>query len=259
VQLSASDNQGVTAVSLIADGALVGTVTSLPYTFTLNTSSFARGSLHTLSAVAGDQAGNSTTVSTTVTAGASRDTTPPLVGFQQPLAGGTVGISQVEQIIVSASDNVGVSSVSLYADGALVGSDTTAPYTFTWNTSSLSAGSQHILRAVAADQAGNSTGVSITVTVGASVDTSPPQVWFIDPVNGDRVSGNQTISIGATDNVAVTRVEFYIDNQLFTTWSTGPYTVRWKTNTAGKGNHTLTAIAYDAAGNSAPASIAVTK
>jgi len=258
VELSASDNQGVTAVSLIADGALVGTVTALPYTFTWNTSSFARGSLHTLSAVAGDQANNSTTVSITVTAGASRDTTPPLVGFQQPQAGGTVGISQGEQITVSASDTVGVSWVSLYADGALVGSGTSAPYTFPWNTSSLSLGSQHTLRAVAADQAGNSTGVSITVTVTAG-DTTTPRVWFIDPVNGDRVNGNQTISIGATDDVAVTRVEFYIDNQLFTTWSIGPYTVRWKTNTAGKGNHTLTVIAYDAAGNNASTSITVNK
>ncbi|HXI90941.1 MAG TPA: Ig-like domain-containing protein [Blastocatellia bacterium] len=259
VQLSASDNQGVTALSLIADGALVGTVTSLPYTFTLNTSSFARGSLHTLSAVAGDQAGNSTTVSTTVTAGASRDTTPPLVGFQQPQAGGTVGISQGEQVTVSASDNVGVASVSLYADGALVGSDTAAPYSFSWNTSSLSAGSQHTLRAVAGDQAGNSSSVSITVTVGASVDTTAPQVWFINPVNADRVSGNQTITMGASDNVAVTRVELYIDNQLFTTLTRAPYTVKWKANTAAKGNHTLTAIAYDAAGNNASTSITVNK
>jgi hypothetical protein len=121
----------------------------------------------------------------------------------------------------------------------------------------LAAGSQHTLSAVAADQAGNSTSVSITVTVTAGGDTTAPGVWFIDPENGDHITGNQTVSIGATDNVAVTRVEFYIDNQLFTTWTRAPYTVKWKTNNAGRGNHTLKCIAFDAAGNSAATSITV--
>jgi thermitase len=256
VQLSASDNQAVTAVSLIADGVLVGTVTALPYTFTWNTSSFASGSLHTLSAVAGDQANNWASVSINVTAAAPRDATPPSVSFQQPQAGGTVGKSQGEQITVDASDNVSVASVSLYADGALVGADTSAPYVFSWNTSSLAAGSQHTLRAVAADQAGNSSSVSITVTVRAS-DTTPPRVWFVDPEDGDRVRGDVRVNVGASDNVAVTRVEFYIDNQLFTTWTRAPYTVKWKTQNAASGNHTLKCIAFDAAGNNAATSITV--
>jgi chitinase len=257
VQLTASDNLGVTAVSLIADGELLGTLTALPYTFTWNTSLFASGSVHTLSAVAGDQANNWVSTSITVTAVAPRDTTPPSVSFQQPQAGGTVGKSQSEQITVNASDNVAVTSVSLYADGALVGADTSAPYVFSWNTSSLAAGSQHTLRAVAADQAGNSTGVSITVTVRAIGDAAPPQGWFANPENGDRIRGDVKVTIGASDNVAVTRVEFYIDNQLFTTWTRGPYTVKWKTNNAARGNHTLKCIAFDAAGNNAATSITV--
>ena len=256
VQLSASDNQAVTAVSLIADGVLVGTATALPYTFTWDTSSFASGSLHTLSAVAGDQANNWVSVSTTVTAAAPRDAAPPSVSFQQPQAGGTVGDSQGEQITVNALDNVSVASVSLYADGALVGAATSAPYVFSWDTSSLAVGSQHTLRAVAADQAGNSSSVSITVTVTAS-DTTPPQVWFTDPENGDRVKGEVKVTVGATDNVAVTRVDFYIDNELFTTWTRAPYTVKWKTKNAASGSHTLKCIAFDAAGNNATTSITV--
>jgi len=259
IQLDSQDGTAVAYVQLTADGVVLGTLSTAPYTFLWNTSSLAIGSTHALSAITADPAGNWTVLSVTATVGVTSDATPPAVSFLQPQASGTVAKSQGEQINVSASDNVGVASVSLYADGVLIGTDTSAPYAFSWNTSSLAAGSQHTLRAVAADQAGNSTGVSITVTVAAGSDTTAPQIWFIDPVNGNRVTGNQTISIGATDNVAVTRVEFYIDNQLFTTWSSGPYTVKWKTNTAGKGNHTLTAIAYDAAGNSTPTSITVTK
>lgn len=257
VQLSASDNQAVTAVSLIADGDLVGTVTALPYTFTWDTSSFASGSLHTLSAVAGDQANNWVSTSITVTAAAALDATPPSVSFQEPQAGGTVGKSQSEQVTVNASDNVGVTSVSLYADGVLVGADTSAPYAFSWNTSSLVAGSQHTLRAVAADQAGNSTDVSITVTVRAAGDTTAPRVWFTNPENGERVRGEVRVKVGATDNVAVTRVEFYIDDQLFTSWTYGPYTAKWKASHVARGNHTLKCLAYDAAGNNAATSITV--
>ncbi len=257
VQLTASDNLGVAVVSLIADGEVVGTVTALPYTFTWNTSSFVSGSVHTLSAVAGDQANNWGSASISVTAAARRDTTPPSVSFQQPQAGGTVAKSQAEQITVNASDNVSVASVKLYADGTLVSTDTTAPYVFQWNTSSLAADSQHTLRAVAADQAGNSTGVSITVTVRANPDTTAPRVSFDKPENGDRVKGDVKVTIDASDNVAVTRVEFYIDNQLFTTWTRAPYTVKWKTHNAAKGDHTLKCIAFDAAGNSASTSITV--
>jgi subtilisin family serine protease len=258
IQLDAQDGTGVSYVQLLADGVELGMLSVAPYVFVWNTSSFAIGSTHELIATTADPAGNWTMLTVSATVVANLDSTPPTVSFSQPLAGGTVGTSQGELIGVNASDNVGVSCVSLYADGALVGSDTSAPYAFSWNTSSLAAGSQHTLRAVATDQAGNSTSVSITVTVSAG-DPTAPQVWFIDPVNGARVGGNQSVSIGATDNVAVTSVEFYIDNQLFTTWSSGPYTVRWKTNTARKGNHTLRAVAYDAAGNSSSTSIVVVK
>ncbi len=259
VQLSVSDNVGVTSVSLIADGVLLGTATGGPYNFTWNTSAFGTGSQHTLIAVAGDQAGNSTTVSINVTAVSSSDTTPPSVGFQTPLAGGTVAKSQGTQVTVNATDNVAVTSVSLYADEALVGSGTAAPYSFLWNTSSLAGGSQHTLRAVAVDQAGNSKAVSITVTVQASGDTTPPVVSFLSPVNGDKVKGNETVSVNATDNVAVTRVEFYADNQLVTFWTTAPYTTKWQTTKLAKGMHTLTCVAHDAAGNTASTSITVTK
>ena len=257
VQLTASDNQAVTAVSLIADGELVGTVTALPYSFTWNTSSFVSGSVHTLSAVAADQANNWVSTSISVTAVAPGDTTPPSVSFQQPQSDGTVGKSQDEQITVNASDNVSVTSVSLYADGTLVGTDTSAPYVFSWNTSGLAAGSPHTLRAVAADQAGNSTGASITVTVRESGDTTAPRVWFVSPENENRVRGDVRVTIRASDNVAVTKVDFYIGNQLFTSWTRAPYTVKWKTNKAGRGNHTLKCVAFDAAGNSTTTSITV--
>jgi hypothetical protein len=111
------------------------------------------------------------------------------------------------------------------------------------------------LRAVAVDPAGNSTSVTINVTVR---DTVAPQVSFTAPRNGDKVKGEETVSVNATDNVAVMRVDFYADNQLVMSWSRPPYTMKWNAGRLSKGPHTLTCTAIDGAGNSASMSITVT-
>jgi thermitase len=255
VNVSASDNVGVASVTLYADGTLTGTKTSAPYVFTLNTSGFAAGSQHTLTATARDQAGNSTSASIAVTVNSLSDTTPPSLSFAQPQANGSVGESSHEPIQVNAQDNVAVASVRLFADGTLLGSANGTPYVFSWNCTTFAVGSRHTLTAVAVDQAGNSTSVSISVTVR---DTVAPQVSFIAPRNGDKVKGDETVSVNATDNVAVTRVDFYADNQLVMSWSRPPYTMRWNAGRLSKGPHTLTCTAYDGAGNSASMSIMVT-
>jgi hypothetical protein len=66
----------------------------------------------------------------------------------------------------SASDNVGVTRVELYRDGALIGTDTSSPYAFTWDTTTVSNGS-HSLQTRAYDAAGN-TGSSAVVNVTVS-------------------------------------------------------------------------------------------
>jgi chitinase len=92
------------------------------------------------------------------------DTTAPTASISSPAAGATV--SGTITVSASASDNVGVTKVELRADGTLVGTDTTSPYSFSLNTTSLSNGS-HTLQARAYDAAnntGNSAGRSVTVS-----------------------------------------------------------------------------------------------
>ena len=70
-------------------------------------------------------------------------------------------------VAANAGDNVGVAKVEFTVNGALAATDTSAPYTFSWNTRKLS--SSYTLGAVAVDAAGNrSAPASITVTVGGS-------------------------------------------------------------------------------------------
>lgn len=89
----------------------------------------------------------------------------------------------------------------------------------------------------------------------SSPDTMAPTVSISSPVANAVVSGNQSISASATDNIGVTKVEFYIGGVLKSTDNTSPYTYLWDTTNGGTHGctgphtHTLSAKAYDAAGN----------
>ena len=62
-------------------------------------------------------------------------------------------------------------------------------------------------------------------------------------------SGTITFNATASDNVGVTKVEFYVDGVLKGTDTTSPYSMTLDSTTLTNGSHTLTGKAYDAAGN----------
>ncbi|NPC72398.1 PHB depolymerase family esterase [Corallococcus exiguus] len=82
-------------------------------------------------------------------------------------------------------------------------------------------------------------------------DTTAPTVNVTAPVSGATVSGTVTVTASASDNVGVTRVDFYVDGNLVGTASTAPHAFSWNTTTVANGSHVLGARAFDAAGNSA--------
>ncbi len=72
-----------------------------------------------------------------------------------------------------------------------------------------------------------------------------PSVTITSPTNNASFVSpfDLTITATATDDVEVTKVEFYVDGQLIGTKTEAPYTVTWPDVCAG--NYVLTAIAYD--------------
>lgn len=147
----------------------------------------------------------------------------------------------------------GISKVDYYVDGVLKGSATASPFTFSWDTTTSPNGSR-VLIAKAYDLAGNhSNSPTVTVTVNNTVtttgDTTAPVAAITSPLSSATVSGTTTIAATATDNVAVTKVEFYVDSVLKSTSTVAPYTATWDTTTASNGTHSLLVKAYDAAGN----------
>ena len=109
--------------------------------------------------------------------GGGGDTTPPTTSVTSPASGATV--SGTVTVTATASDNVGVTKIELYADGALLGSGTTSPASVSWNTASVANGS-HSLTSKAYDAAGN-VGISAAVSVTVSNVAPPPPASLVNP------------------------------------------------------------------------------
>jgi hypothetical protein len=92
----------------------------------------------------------------------SLDTTPPTCQITSPADSGLV--NGLVSIAATATDSFGVERVEFYADGTLVGTDSSSPYAGTWDASGQAERSRHTLSCIAYDLAQNK-GYSDTVTV----------------------------------------------------------------------------------------------
>ena len=111
-----------------------------------------------------------------ITTGGGGDTTPPTTSVTAPASGATV--SGTVTVTATATDNVGVTRIELYADGVLLGTGTTSPASASWNTTAVANGS-HTLTSKAFDAAGNvGTSAAVTVTVSNSTTVTNP---FVNP------------------------------------------------------------------------------
>jgi len=182
--------------------------------------------------------------------GSPSDTQPPTVSISAPASGAT--LTGTVSVTASASDNVGVTKVEFYLDGALKSTDTTSPYAWSFDTTTAANGS-HTLSAKAYDAAGNvgtSTSVSVTVSNTTGGDTTPPTTSVTAPANGATVSGTVTVTATGSDNVGVTKMEIYIDGTLRTSNTNATsISYSWNTTTFANGSHTIVSKAYDAANN----------
>jgi Bacterial Ig domain len=179
------------------------------------------------------------------------DTQAPSVTITAPAAGSTVtGMVTVQ---TAASDDTGVAKAELYVDGVLQSTTTAAPFSFTWDSSQVPDGT-HTLLVKVYDAAFNLGQASVTVNAN-----NGPLVAITNPANGSTLpAGVDVIQASATDNVAITRVEFYVDGTLRPT--VDPLAQSWSfdTRTVLNGTHTITVKEYDADGNAGQASVTIT-
>ena len=168
------------------------------------------------------------------------DTTPPVVSATESGTSGTITLS------ATATDNVGVIKVDFYVDNVLKGSKTSAPYSMTLNSTTLSNASHSFVAKAydATNNVGSSSAINFTIN-NPVVDVTAPTVSVSTPGS----SGMITLSASATDNVGVTLVEFYVDGVLKGSTNIAPYSLTLNSASLSNASHTLSAKAYDAANN----------
>ena len=197
---TATFNENVTAASITFtltgpnNSAVAGTVSYNATTFTVTfTPSAALAAATTYTATvsgAMDASGTAMTSPYTWTF-STVDNVPPTVTMTAPADGSTVTGSAVT-VSATASDNVGVGSVQFLLDGGPLGSAVTqAPYSISWDSSSVANGS-HTLSAKATDTAGNTaTATAVTVTVS----NAAPSGIVVDTTVAKDATGPVSVSV----------------------------------------------------------------
>ena len=245
ISAAASDPDGtVTQVDFYRGTTLLASDTTSPYGYTW--SNAAAGN-YQVTAVARDNdgaTGSSAAVAVTVNSATNQ---APAVSLTSPAPGASFTAPANVTLTASASDTDGtVSRVEFYRGSTLIGSDTTSPYSATWNGA---AAGSYTLTALAVDNGGaarTSTAVSITVT---SAPNQLPTVSITSPIAGQSFTApaSLTMTAAASDSDGtITGVDFYVGTQLIATDTTNPYSAAW-TNVAA-GSYSLTAVARDNAG-----------
>jgi len=89
---------------------------------------------------------------------------------------------------------------------------------------------------------------------GPSSDTESPSVTITYPATGFTTSGSVNITVEATDNEDVSKVELLIDGVLKSTDTSSPYSFTIDFSTYSEGPHSVVAKAYDSSDNTAVSS-----
>ena len=125
---------------------------------------------------------------TTGTVTAAHAPTPPTVSITAPLNNSTIYdslVSHTTTLTAIASDSQsGVASVQFRIDGRIIATDAAAPYSASWNTTSVADG-PHTLTVIAKDRAGKTATTTETVTVVD--DYRPPTVSLTAPLNNSTI------------------------------------------------------------------------
>jgi len=254
VTAAAFDNIDIARVDFYHNTVFYDSDSNYPYEISWNTLLENEESEHMWFAKAFDTSnliGQSTSIVVNVD---NEDNVLPSGFIAQPYAGQLVS-GEVE-ILISASDNVGVNSVFIYINGESVSSINQSPYSYIWNTSGddVNEDEQYIISARINDANNNFHNTQpIAVIVNnntAFVDIIPPVISILSPVSGTVVSDSTQIRIYADDNIGIQEVIVTIDDTLEITLNDSPYIANWNTYIyPNNSQHTISAVASDSSNN----------
>ncbi len=245
ITANAQDNISVAGVQFKVDGQNVGTEdTSAPYAFSWNTTS-ATNADHIITAVARDSSQNTTT-SSPITITVSN---PPTLTISSPSENQNIVGNNITITYTKSGDLTYANHAHFVLDGGATKMD--LDFDGTYTISNVAPGNHTLVGMIARSDHSeielSEDTVSFTTTVP---DTTNPVVDIISPEEGSIVSGTTTLTAVATDNIAISGVQFKVNNQnVGAQDTTFPYQVSWNSTTVSNGTYTLTAIATDTSQN----------
>ncbi|MDO8435107.1 MAG: Ig-like domain-containing protein [bacterium] len=229
----ASDDVGVYSVEFYADGALLSTDTTQPYSFDVR---LAPGT-HQIIATAKDYVGNSSS-----TAPLALEVLRTTVSITNPQ--NLAQVSGIVPITVQISDLSPWAVVKVLIDGNMFRNimAQNGIASVDWDARLFASNSLHQITAMVIEPDD-----TVTDTISVTIkDQTNPVTSVTAPVAGSLVVSPVTIQSSASDDVAVSRVEFYVDDVLVSTQITPPYSY---TSALAIGAHTVFTKAYDAVEN----------
>jgi hypothetical protein len=188
------------------------------------------------------------------------DNVAPTATITTPTSGATYVTNDSPLVLGgTASDNLAVASVAW--SNAATGGSGTATGTSTWTVGAIAlAPGSNVITVTATDSVGNpSVGTTLTVTY----DVTPPTVAITAPTAGGTFVTASTpldISGTASDNVAVSKVEWRVNGGAFAPATTSNAWANWSVTGIAlvAGQNTIHVRATDTAGNSSTATLDVT-
>lgn len=188
----------------------------------------------------------------------------PTVNITSPADGATVNPGTATTITATATDDIGVASVTFRKGNTVLATDSTDPYSATFTPSAAEAGTSQVITATATDSKGQTTTTAISVRVSspgltptptppppATPQDTPPTVSLMAP-RKLKVGKEVTLTATATDpGGSVKDVVFYVGAKKVCTDSSSPYTCDYTPKRRDVGRTALIAIATDSAGQTA--------
>ena len=214
-------------VTFYVDGDLIGTDLVAPYSVTW-TPTVAK--TYSIRAQATDDKGSTVLSAVPYNVTVVAAVTAPTITFTPPT---TVGVNTVTTLSAAATAGTGatITQVQFLSGATVLGTDTTAPYTFDWTPTATGVVS---LTAKITDSNGTTaTSSASSVTVAAAA----PTVAITVPTNGTSVALGTTTALTATavanGGAIVSRVDFLAGTTSIGTALTTPFTVNWTPTAAG--------------------------
>ncbi|WP_419205811.1 Ig-like domain-containing protein [Photobacterium leiognathi] len=170
----------------------------------------------------------------------------PTVALTSPVDNAQLSESSDITIAANASDKDGaIKQVEFFLNQQSIAVIDKAPYQINWTTVL----GNHTITAVATDNENATQTDTVTVSVISANENIAPTVAISSPTTDANVTEGDSVTISANaqdKDGSVTKVEFFVDNQLIATSTSAPFTAQW---TATAGNHQITAKATDNEGS----------